>query len=256
MIREAISETAARGHRRDRGARGLARARRPRRPPSGARHRAARGPRACVAEERGTDEHAAAKELKRSDESRADFLKRFYGVEHEQASHYDLVVNTEVLGLTAPPLVVVDAAKVDRTAPRRRPAPRGRAPRIGPNCGRWPSPLRSPGSTRSGRRPPPLPGRRPARTRTMGRGRRSPRSPRRPNGAARSARRVRGVPPARPDRTDGRGDRRDQRRALRARDRADGTGRSSTPSGSPTASGPLGSRRRSRSCADSSTAIA
>lgn len=64
-----------------------------------------------VAEERGTDEHAAAKELKRSDESRADFLKRFYGVEHEQASHYDLVVNTEVLGPDGAAGVVVDAAK-------------------------------------------------------------------------------------------------------------------------------------------------
>ena len=63
-----------------------------------------------VAEERGTDEHAAAKELKRSDEARADYLKRFYGVEHEEPSHYDLVVNTEVLGPEGVSSVVVDAA--------------------------------------------------------------------------------------------------------------------------------------------------
>lgn len=111
MIREAISETAARGDvvivahgasfalaGRDDLLRVLVTA------PHEARVRR-------VAEERGTDEHAAAKELKRSDESRADFLKRFYGVEHEQASHYDLVVNTEVLGPDGAAGVVVDAAK-------------------------------------------------------------------------------------------------------------------------------------------------
>ena len=64
-----------------------------------------------VAEERGTDEHAAAKELKRSDESRADYLKRFYGIEREHPSHYDLVVNTEVLGAVGVSSIIVDAAK-------------------------------------------------------------------------------------------------------------------------------------------------
>jgi Cytidylate kinase-like family len=64
-----------------------------------------------VAEERGTDEHAAAKALKRSDEDRADYLKRFYGIEHERPSHYDLVVNTEVLGADGAARVVADAAE-------------------------------------------------------------------------------------------------------------------------------------------------
>ena len=64
-----------------------------------------------LVEERGTDEHAAAKELKRSDEARADYIKRFYGVEHERASHYDLVVNTEVLGPDGAADVVVHAAQ-------------------------------------------------------------------------------------------------------------------------------------------------
>lgn len=62
-------------------------------------------------EERGTDEHAAAKALKRSDEDRADYLKRFYGVEHEQSSHYDIVVNTEMLGADGAAGVVVHAAQ-------------------------------------------------------------------------------------------------------------------------------------------------
>jgi cytidylate kinase len=111
MIREAISETAARGDvvivahgasfalaGRDDLLRVLVTA------PHEARVRR-------VAEERGIDEHAAAKDLKRSDEARADYLSRFYGVEHEQPSHYDLVVNTEVLGPEGVAGVVVDAAK-------------------------------------------------------------------------------------------------------------------------------------------------
>ena len=61
------------------------------------------------AEEQATDEHAAAKALRRSDEDRADYLKRFYGVEHEQSSHYDIVVNTEMLGADAAAGVVVAA---------------------------------------------------------------------------------------------------------------------------------------------------
>ena len=64
-----------------------------------------------LAEERGTDDRAAEKELKRSDEARADYLKRFYGVEREQPSHYDLVVNTEVLGAEGAAGIVVDAAQ-------------------------------------------------------------------------------------------------------------------------------------------------
>jgi Cytidylate kinase-like family len=64
-----------------------------------------------IVEERGTDEHAAAKELKRSDEARADYLKRFYGVERERPWHYDLVVNTEVLGAEGAADVVVRAVR-------------------------------------------------------------------------------------------------------------------------------------------------
>jgi cytidylate kinase len=64
-----------------------------------------------IAEERGTDEHAATRELKRSDEARADYMKRFYGVDHEHPWHYDLVVNTEVLGAEGAADVVVHAAQ-------------------------------------------------------------------------------------------------------------------------------------------------
>ena len=50
-----------------------------------------------IAEARGADAAQAAKELKRSDEARAAYLKTFYGVERELPTHYDLVLNTEML---------------------------------------------------------------------------------------------------------------------------------------------------------------
>ena len=33
--------------------------------------------------------------LNRSDKNRADYLKRFYGVDHEQPTDYDLTINTD-----------------------------------------------------------------------------------------------------------------------------------------------------------------
>ena len=35
--------------------------------------------------------------IKDSDTARADYLRRFYGVEHELPTHYDLVINTDVV---------------------------------------------------------------------------------------------------------------------------------------------------------------
>ncbi|MCI0632815.1 MAG: cytidylate kinase-like family protein [Actinobacteria bacterium] len=43
------------------------------------------------------DDAQAEREVKRSDTARADYLKRFYGVERELPTHYDLVVNSEVM---------------------------------------------------------------------------------------------------------------------------------------------------------------
>jgi hypothetical protein len=45
----------------------------------------------------GLEEDEAAKALRRSDAARADYLRRFYDVEDELPTHYDLVVNTDVL---------------------------------------------------------------------------------------------------------------------------------------------------------------
>jgi hypothetical protein len=58
-----------------------------------------------IAGERSTDDRDAARLVKAEDAGRADYLKRFYGVDRELPTHFDIVVNTDVL---AP----ADAAKV------------------------------------------------------------------------------------------------------------------------------------------------
>jgi cytidylate kinase len=57
------------------------------------------------------DEERAAKEVKRSDANRADYLKRFYSVDRELPTHYDLVVNTELLTPEAAADVIAGAAR-------------------------------------------------------------------------------------------------------------------------------------------------
>ena len=97
LIREAIDQTAARGrvvivsH--------------------AASHAVEPGPRAVrvlvtaspetrarrVSETHGIDDADAARAIRESDRGRRDYLKRFYGVDEELPTHYDLVVNTDVL---------------------------------------------------------------------------------------------------------------------------------------------------------------
>ena len=49
--------------------------------------------------------------IKDSDSARADYLRRFYGVDHELPTHYDLVVNTDVVSVErAGQLIVLAAA--------------------------------------------------------------------------------------------------------------------------------------------------
>ena len=49
-----------------------------------------------LAEAEGLDEPDGVRAAKESDAARRDYLKRFYGVQ-EASTHYDLVVNTDVL---------------------------------------------------------------------------------------------------------------------------------------------------------------
>ena len=60
----------------------------------------------------GGDLDEARKEIERSDKSRADYLKRFYDVDEEEATHYDLVVNTDLLSAEQAAAVVAAAAEV------------------------------------------------------------------------------------------------------------------------------------------------
>jgi cytidylate kinase len=50
-----------------------------------------------VAKADGIGERDGARKVKREDDARADYLKRFYGVGHELPTHYDLVINTDAM---------------------------------------------------------------------------------------------------------------------------------------------------------------
>jgi len=47
----------------------------------------------------GLDQAGAARAVKDSDAGRRDYLKRFYDIDEELPTHYDLVVNTDVLSV-------------------------------------------------------------------------------------------------------------------------------------------------------------
>jgi cytidylate kinase len=58
----------------------------------------------------GLDEKQATKSIGANDAGRADYLKRFYGVAEELPTHYDLVVNTDLIPASQWADVVVNAA--------------------------------------------------------------------------------------------------------------------------------------------------
>jgi cytidylate kinase len=66
-----------------------------------------------LAVSRGIDETEAAKALRSEDAARADYLKRFYGVERELPEQYDLVLNTETLPPQRAAAVIASAVAHD-----------------------------------------------------------------------------------------------------------------------------------------------
>ena len=56
------------------------------------------------------DDHESARTVKRGDAARADYIKRFYGIDSEQPIHYDLVINTERLTPDEAARLIVAAA--------------------------------------------------------------------------------------------------------------------------------------------------
>ena len=50
-----------------------------------------------IASMRNLDARKAARVVKAEDDARADYLKRFHRIDRELPTHYDLVVNTDIL---------------------------------------------------------------------------------------------------------------------------------------------------------------
>ena len=71
-----------------------------------------------LAEELGLPVSEASKLAREGDRARADYLKRFYGLKRELPTHYDLVVNTDVLAPDSSAALVLVAC--DRSNPQRR----------------------------------------------------------------------------------------------------------------------------------------
>jgi cytidylate kinase len=65
---------------------------------------------ARLSETNGIDLRAAARLVKREDSGRAEYLKRFYGVERELPTHFDVVVNTDVFTVERAGAVIVSVA--------------------------------------------------------------------------------------------------------------------------------------------------
>jgi hypothetical protein len=63
-----------------------------------------------IGERDGLDEARASRAVKQSDAARRDYLKRFHGVDEELPTHYDLVVNTDVLSVELAAQVIGEAA--------------------------------------------------------------------------------------------------------------------------------------------------
>jgi cytidylate kinase len=58
----------------------------------------------------GIEPKAVAKSIKESDTARADYLRRFYNVSAELPTHYDPVINTDVLGIEQAAELIAHAA--------------------------------------------------------------------------------------------------------------------------------------------------
>jgi cytidylate kinase len=63
-----------------------------------------------ISDAEGLEQARAARAVKESDAARSDYLKRFYGIDEELPTHYDLVVNTDVLSFEQAASLVAEAA--------------------------------------------------------------------------------------------------------------------------------------------------
>jgi Cytidylate kinase-like family len=63
-----------------------------------------------VGDAKGLDDAGAMREVKREDAARRDYLRRFYDIDEELPTQYDVIVNTDVLSLEQAARLVVQAA--------------------------------------------------------------------------------------------------------------------------------------------------
>lgn len=63
-----------------------------------------------IGEANTLDDAGATRDVKRADAARRDYLKRFYDIDEELPTQYDLVVNTDVLSVEQAARLVVQAA--------------------------------------------------------------------------------------------------------------------------------------------------
>ena len=115
LIQEAIEETAGRGdvvivaHAASRalaGQRGVLRV------PATASPETRAG---RLSDSRGIDRREATRSIKDADAARRDYLRRFYGVDDELPTHYDLVVSTDALNIEQAAELIALAAAVTGT---------------------------------------------------------------------------------------------------------------------------------------------
>ncbi len=66
-----------------------------------------------LAREADLDGPRARMAIKESDRQRREFLRRFYSLDRELPTHYDLVVNTDVLTVPLATRLIVSAARAD-----------------------------------------------------------------------------------------------------------------------------------------------
>ena len=64
-----------------------------------------------IAEAKGWSDSDAAKAVARGDAGRADYLKRFYDIDAELPTHYDIVIDTDQLDAVAAADLIVSAAR-------------------------------------------------------------------------------------------------------------------------------------------------
>ena len=64
-----------------------------------------------MAQERSVDERRATAAIQAEDRARADYFKRFFGIDQELPTHYDLVINTDNLRMEEAAELVVFAVR-------------------------------------------------------------------------------------------------------------------------------------------------